>query len=93
MCGIAGIYNLDNSPIDVHKLYEMTNIVRHRGPDDEGYLLIGTQSGAISQYHGEETIESVKRQTRHINQSQPANLGFGFRRLAIIDLRLRVIIR
>ncbi len=86
MCGIAGIYNLDNSPIDVHKLYEMTNIVRHRGPDDEGYLLIGTQSGAISQYHGEETIESVKRQTRHINQSQPANLGFGFRRLAIIDL-------
>ncbi|MDD5062741.1 MAG: asparagine synthase (glutamine-hydrolyzing) [Candidatus Marinimicrobia bacterium] len=86
MCGIAGIYNLDNSPIDNRQLVEMTNIVRHRGPDDEGYLLVNTQSGAINHYHGDDTIEPVKRRTQHINQAQPANLGFGYRRLSIIDL-------
>jgi len=86
MCGIAGIYNLDNSPIDVRKLLEMTNVIRHRGPDDEGYLLVDTQSGLISHYHGDDTIEPIKRRTQHINQTQPANLGFGYRRLSIIDL-------
>jgi asparagine synthase (glutamine-hydrolysing) len=86
MCGIAGIYNLDNIPIDIHKLYEMTNIVRHRGPDDEGYLLVNTQSGVLDHYHGDDTIVTIKRQTPHLDQSQPANLGFGFRRLSIIDL-------
>ncbi|MDD5541366.1 MAG: asparagine synthetase B, partial [Candidatus Marinimicrobia bacterium] len=86
MCGIAGIYNLDNSPIDNRQLVEMTNIVRHRGPDDEGYLLVNTQSGEIGHCHGEDTIEYIKRQTPHIYQGIPANLGFGYRRLSIIDL-------
>lgn len=54
MCGIAGIYNLDQRPVDQHLLVQMTRILRHRGPDDEGFFVEG-------------------------------NVGFGHRRLSIID--------
>jgi len=40
MCGIAGIIYSDKSRgVDKHDLEKMTQIMRHRGPDDEGYFL------------------------------------------------------
>ncbi len=39
MCAIAGIYNFDNSPVPEDLLHKMINILRHRGPDDEGYYI------------------------------------------------------
>jgi len=86
MCGIAGIYNLNYDPVKTEDLIAMTNMVRHRGPDDEGYLLVNTQSEEACHCHGDDTIEYYKRQTPHINQGIPTSLGFGFRRLSIIDL-------
>jgi len=35
MCGIAGIYNQDT--VDKDLLKRMCDVIRHRGPDDEGY--------------------------------------------------------
>jgi len=35
MCGIAGIYNLKNRLVDEYLLKKMTDIIKHRGPDDE----------------------------------------------------------
>jgi asparagine synthase (glutamine-hydrolysing) len=55
MCGIAGILNVDGSPVSINVLKRMTDAVRHRGPDGEGFW---TNSF----------------------------VGFGHRRLAIIDL-------
>lgn len=56
MCGICGQYNFGKlEPVDRRTLVAMTQTLRHRGPDDEGYYLAGP-------------------------------LGFGFRRLSIIDL-------
>ncbi len=55
MCGIAGIFNVNGTPVPVPVLRAMTDIVRHRGPDGEG---IWTHDG----------------------------VGFGHRRLAIVDL-------
>lgn len=56
MCGICGRYNFsDDRPVDRHELEAMSQSMRHRGPDDQGYYLNGP-------------------------------LGFGFRRLSIIDL-------
>ena len=55
MCGITGIFNLDGAPVSVNVLRRMTDAVRHRGPDGEGFW-----------------IDSY--------------VGFGHRRLAIIDL-------
>lgn len=57
MCGIAGIVNFDiNQKVNPEQLKEMTNVIFHRGPDDEGH---------------------------YINK----NVGLGFRRLSIIDLK------
>jgi asparagine synthase (glutamine-hydrolysing) len=36
MCGIAGILNLNNQPIQPEIIQKMKNVMRHRGPDDEG---------------------------------------------------------
>jgi asparagine synthase (glutamine-hydrolysing) len=56
MCGICGQLNFArNEPVEPDTIRRMTESIRHRGPDDEGYLISG-------------------------------RLGFGFRRLSIIDL-------
>jgi asparagine synthase (glutamine-hydrolysing) len=42
MCGICGKLNLDRqAPVDRRELEAMTDTIRHRGPDDEGYYLDG----------------------------------------------------
>ena len=57
MCGITGkIYFDKNRRISLNELKGMTDVIRHRGPDDEGH---------------------------YINE----NVGLGFRRLSIIDLK------
>lgn len=57
MCGIAGIYHLDQSKVDLAMLKRMTDIISHRGPDGEGHWI-----------------------------SDNKTVGFGHRRLSIIDL-------
>ncbi len=82
MCGIAGIYtfreNLKPDPIK-----KMTDTLRHRGPDDEGFLAVNSTArevypliGRGSQVEGNR-IESFDR---------PADLFLGHTRLSIIDL-------
>ena len=40
MCGITGIFNFEkNKHLDFQKLKNMTNIIRHRGPDDDGFYV------------------------------------------------------
>ncbi len=42
MCGIAGVYNYaDEQPIDRALLQRMTDVIAHRGPDDDGFLIQG----------------------------------------------------
>lgn len=55
MCGIAGIFNVNGAPVPIGVLRAMTDIVKHRGPDGEGFWTGGF-------------------------------VGFGHRRLAIVDL-------
>ncbi|MDD5173068.1 MAG: asparagine synthase (glutamine-hydrolyzing) [Patescibacteria group bacterium] len=42
MCGIAGIINLDQKPVDEKKVEKMIKIIKYRGPDDEGYYINGS---------------------------------------------------
>ena len=39
MCGIAGIFNRNHSPVDPKLLICMTRTLIHRGPDEEGYFI------------------------------------------------------
>lgn len=41
MCGIAGIVSKAGGGVDAARLEEMTRLVAHRGPDDEGLLIEG----------------------------------------------------
>ena len=86
MCGIIGIWNISGKPINVDELIQMNNMIRHRGPDDEGYLLVDTQNQKTSHCHGNETIEEIRIKSKYVKEKQVANLGIGFRRLSIIDL-------
>jgi asparagine synthase (glutamine-hydrolysing) len=45
MCGIAGFINLDGAPADSGVLEAMTDMVRHRGPDDRGTLCLSLRGG------------------------------------------------
>ena len=58
MCGITGIVNF-NGRVDgiVGHLKNMTDAIRHRGPDGEGYLLFNGLE-VVSAY-GKDTKESI----------------------------------
>jgi asparagine synthase (glutamine-hydrolysing) len=43
MCGICGQYNFQNKqPVNLNIIKSMTNTIKHRGPDDEGYHISGS---------------------------------------------------
>ena len=46
MCGIAGFMNLDGAPADPGVLAAMTDLLRHRGPDDCGMVCMSVCGGA-----------------------------------------------
>src|SRR3989344_6989170 len=39
MCGLTGIYNLNNKNLSQNTLLRMTRALIHRGPDSEGFYL------------------------------------------------------
>lgn len=85
MCGICGVISFQNN-INTDQLLKMTRILRHRGPDDEGFMLGNTERKIINSFHHDETIDSIKNKTQRLENSFNANFGFGFRRLSILDL-------
>src|SRR2546426_816191 len=82
MCGIAGLYNTSGRPVDLHVLEAMTQVQAHRGPDGEGYALMSIG--------GQEKPFSVRGQLQDslASGAHPYAVGFGHRRLAIVDLTL-----
>jgi len=86
MCGIFGIWYLDGSPVDPAIVRRATTTLRHRGPDDEGYLLVDTAAGRLREYGGADTVPALR--LPDISQAHDGHhdLALGFRRLAIIDL-------
>ena len=86
MCGIFGVWNLDGSGIDVAAVVRATTAIRHRGPDDEGYLLINTRSGRTELCGGKDTTSELKLPDIFQFAGDKFDLAFGFRRLSILDL-------
>ncbi len=86
MCGIFGLWNLDNKPIAPATIQHATNLLRHRGPDDEGYLLFDTTKNCAAGYAGNDTMPELRLPRLDHAAGQSFDLAFGFRRLSIIDL-------
>ncbi len=86
MCGIFGVWNLNGKPIDARDVQRATTRLQHRGPDDEGYLLVDTRSAQFRHCGGKDTIAALDLQ-RIENETEGAyDLALGFRRLSILDL-------
>jgi len=78
MCGIAGVFNRDQRPVDADVLVRMTRSIVHRGPDEEGYFLNRQDAGDC--YPGVPMRGLARR-------DGDGHVGFGHRRLSIIDLK------
>ncbi len=85
MCGICGIFSF-NHKVDINLLLSMTRVLRHRGPDDEGFMLCDTRERIVKSFHHDESIDEVKNKLPRLENNFNANLGLGFRRLSILDL-------
>jgi len=87
MGGIAGIFSTDSREVTTDLIGRMTQTLRHRGPDDEGYLLIGTSPAYHDPRIGDSSSPELIHPTKHVSSPLhfPPNLAFGHRRLSIID--------
>jgi asparagine synthase (glutamine-hydrolysing) len=88
MCGIAGIFSPAGQPVDKNLLIRMTRSLRHRGPDDEGFLLSHTGSAFVQPLRGSESIPEITLPDvdSFASSEGTPNLALGWRRLSIIDL-------
>jgi len=85
---------LSKAPLKRDLLIKMTSILDHRGPDDEGYILINTQTGNCIPAGGTHTPESIYAGKFEYNPKTTISqipdgsydLGLGHRRLSILDL-------
>lgn len=86
MCGINGI--LSGKTEINKKIVRLNNFLKHRGPDDEGYVCINTSAGTFSVFSGDDSIDCIKKNYPGIDSSNidDYNLVLGHRRLSIIDL-------
>ncbi len=86
MCGIAGIFHLAHQPIDLARVRAMSDLLRHRGPDDEGWALFETTTGATQHLKGAASPAGVALPDARAATPIAADLALAERRLAIIDL-------
>jgi asparagine synthase (glutamine-hydrolysing) len=82
MCGIAGIYSFKGNAKPEH-IKRMADSLRHRGPDDEGFLSVNSELREAYPLTGS---ESKVQGPRIEGFDKPVNLLLGHRRLSIIDL-------
>lgn len=82
MCGISGFFSLKDK-IDLFEYYHAHNLLKHRGPDDEGF--IASCDNDLKNYRGMDTIPYYNNFDL-LTELNETNLVLGHRRLSIIDL-------
>lgn len=82
MCGICGYYSFKNE-ISSENILEMSNAIRHRGPDDEGFWISDGSKG--ESFSGNDSTKKIKETFPVLNESS-SKIALGFRRLSIVDL-------
>jgi len=85
MCGICGVIDFQGKSAGKY-IEAMNKAQRHRGPDDEGFLLGERLSGKYVSAIGDDTVPEIHLNHIESFQDQPYDLAFGLRRLAILDL-------
>lgn len=91
MCAITGIFNFKKqSDSQLSNILKMTRVMKHRGPDDEGYVAF-TDNGQPQEYFGNDTPLEVRKEKKNLIPIDQVNgidniVTLGHRRLSIIDL-------
>jgi asparagine synthase (glutamine-hydrolysing) len=89
MCGISGV--ISKNLVNIDNLIKMNQIIKHRGPDDEGFVLFNKNSHLVlgSSETSSEVFKSISNylpENRIEDVSFDADVAFGHRRLSILDL-------
>ena len=92
MCGLSCL--LLPSPSTISNIFPMTDLIRHRGPDDEGFFFIQDPTDKPLWYGGSDTPSAVYQSglayapQSLLTQFVPSHslLALGHRRLSIVDL-------
>src|SRR5687767_12450463 len=84
MCGIAGIVSRDREAL--RGIAAMTAALRHRGPDDEGYLFADSRGGRACAHRGKDTAAGIEAGALPALAPEGSDVALGHRRLAILDL-------
>ena len=85
MCGIFG-WITPGRPVDRARGVAATNVMKHRGPDDEGYLFCSLARGEAAPAAGAETKGQHLPPWQSGGLLPEAEAMLGFRRLSIHDL-------
>lgn len=85
MCGISGFFSA-NGDVDASRYYSAHKLLRHRGPDDEGFL--AAHGKEVIRLRGDDSV-AESGDLRHIENLNGARLVLGHRRLSILDLSYR----
>lgn len=88
MCGIAGILS-KKQPINASVLTPALTRMRHRGPDDEGFLVIDPASGQATPLAGLDTPAELALPLWSESLDKHGLIVLGHRRLSILDLSPR----
>lgn len=96
MCGISGIFFLNTSSnIKSTDLQKMNSVIRHRGPDDEGFILFEKNREKPEIFGGKDTPEEIfhssfsycpHERLSDKNDLSSVDVILSHRRLKIIDL-------
>jgi len=91
MCGIAGIVSLDAQPILPPWPYNMGKALRHRGPDDEGYVFFCQNEEKVSCVGGDDTPShtwqmQLPYSPKNNIAPSDAYMALVHRRLSILDV-------
>ncbi len=83
MCGIAGILARQLISKNAVAIQRMTMALRHRGPDDEGFLAVNVETHRATELAGPDSRVTLPRIETF---QESAHLFLGHRRLSILDL-------
>lgn len=89
MCGITGYFLKNGFFEDTGQSVRMTRCIRHRGPDDEGFVFINTHSGRVLNCSGAESDTRMHIRlplAEEHSRGFAHDLAFSHRRYSIVDL-------
>ncbi len=92
MCGISGFVSNGRNSLD--NIKSMTDIISHRGPDDEGFVFFSDYDSSAFCVGGDDTLDEVyssnliSSPVKHFSSVEGMNavVALGHRRLSILDL-------